>query len=413
MLPSMIVLAWLCIVALIFALWQGRLLRRLWREPTLWRPVLIIESDDWGPGPPADAEALRRVADILGRHKDDKGRSATMTLGMLLAVPDTHQCGGKNGYRPAFLSDERFRAILDAVRSGVAAGVFSPQLHGMEHFWPDAIVQTARTRDDVRAWLTQEGVPRTEDLPSPLQSRWTDASQLPSRPLPEDVIARAVRHEVARFAEVFGAAPDVVVPPTFVWTEGVETAWAANGVRFLVTPGTRYVGRDAKGKLIGRGEHFYSGETSSTGITYLVRDDYFEPALGHDADRALRAVIAKTRAGRPALLETHRFNFTDVKVPLQRSLDELDRLLDATRRSLPDLRFVSTRELGVAIIDRDTRLVEIAFIRRIRTWLVRAWQTPRLRNLAWVTGAIAPGVLLYWIAGLATAKPAAANAEAA
>lgn len=407
-----VVLAWLCVVALIFALWQGRLLRRLWREPILRRPVVIIESDDWGPGPPGDAEALRRVADILGRHKDDKGRSATMTLGMLLAVPDTRRRDEKDGYQPALISDERFRGILDAVRSGIAAGVFSPQLHGMEHYWPDAIVKAARSQEDVRSWLMQDGIPRAEDLPSALQSRWTDASQLPSRPLPEDVIARAVRHEVAGFAEVFGA-PDVVVPPTFVWTESVETAWAVNGIRFLVTPGTRYVGRDAKGRLIGRGECFYSGETSPSGITYLVRDDYFEPALGHDAERALRAIRAKVRTGRPALLETHRFNFTGAKVPLQRSIEELDRLLDAARRAFPDLRFVSTRELGTAIVCRDADLVETAVIRRIRTWLVRGWQVPRLRKLAWSTGAIVPGALLYWIAGVGAAKPALQSPEAA
>jgi hypothetical protein len=396
MLPLTLVMAWLCIVALTFALWQGRLLRRLWREPMLRWPVVIIESDDWGPGPDSDAEALRRVADVLGRHRDGTGRLAVMTLGMLLAVPDGRR-RDEDVYRAALISDERFRSILDAVRDGVAAGVFSPQLHGMEHYWPDAIMAAARSRDDIRAWLAQDGVPRAEDLPSPLQSRWIDASQLPSRSLSEREVAFAVRQEVHAFTEVFGRTPDVVVPPTFVWTEHVEMAWAVNGVRFLVTPGTRHVARDGEGKLVGSGEHFHNGQVSRSGITYLVRDDYFEPALGHDAEWALTAIVKKTRAGRPALLETHRFNFTNVAVPLRRSLDALDHVLDALNRAIPYFRFVSTGELGVAMMCGDARLVEKNRVLRVRIWLARAWQVARLRKLAWGTGAIVPGLLLYWI----------------
>jgi hypothetical protein len=413
MLPLTLVLGWLCVVVLVFVAWQGRLLRRLWREPILRHPVLVIESDDWGPGPDSDGEALRRVADVLGSHRDSSGRPATMTLGLLLAVPDTRRQKQHDTYRRALISDDRFRTILDAIQGGIATGVFSPQLHGMEHYWPDAIRSAARIRDDVREWLVQRGVPRTEDLPSPLQSRWIDASQLPSRALPNDAVAAAARQEVEAFAEVFGTLPHVVVPPTFVWTESVEAAWAANGVRFLVTPGMHYVGRDDEGKLVGRGECIWNGKIGPSGIAYLVRDDYFEPALGHDAKRALRALLTKARAGRPTLLETHRFNFTNVKVPLRRSLDELDRLLDLARQTVPDVRFMSTRELGDAIVRRDTRFVEITFVRRVRTWLVRAWQTPRLRKLAWGTGAVVPGFLLYWVieaipVGIQSSAPAEA-----
>ena len=39
------------------------------------------------------------------------------------------------------------------------------------------------------------------------------------------------------FAEVFGVTPEVVVPPTFVWTDAVESAWARAGARVVVTPG--------------------------------------------------------------------------------------------------------------------------------------------------------------------------------
>src|SRR4029078_6674252 len=86
--------------------------------------------------------------------------------------------------------------------------------------------------------------PPTEALPAPLQSRWIDASQLPSAPLDAAVIKAAAREEVDAFARAFGQAPAVVVPPTFIWNPNVERAWREAGIKVLITPGVRYEGRD-------------------------------------------------------------------------------------------------------------------------------------------------------------------------
>ena len=58
-------------------------------EPVLKFPVLVIESDDWGPGPVHHAQRLERLRQILLRHRDSRGRPAVMTLGVILALPDT------------------------------------------------------------------------------------------------------------------------------------------------------------------------------------------------------------------------------------------------------------------------------------------------------------------------------------
>jgi hypothetical protein len=62
-------LAWLLLNAAIIAVYR-RELWRLWREPVLRLPVLVIESDDWGAGPLAQADALRAIATVLERHRD-------------------------------------------------------------------------------------------------------------------------------------------------------------------------------------------------------------------------------------------------------------------------------------------------------------------------------------------------------
>lgn len=391
---------WVVGLSMVFSWLQRATLRRLWREPALRDAVLIIESDDWGPGPVADADALRRLAEILGRHRDAHGAPAVMTLGMLLAVPDTEKIRQVDGrrYDAASISQPRFAPIVAAIRSGTEAGVFSPQLHGMEHYWPDAVIKTARNQEPVLAWLVQDGVPRNEELPPALQSRWIDASELPSAELPRNEVAAAARRETEVFRQVFGIEPFVVVPPTFVWNDTVEEAWSAAGVRVAVTPGTRYAGRDRAGRLSGGGTPLYNGETGATGMMYVVRDDYFEPSLGHRAGRALAAVETKTRLGRPTLLETHRFNFTGPSAQKEDALRETELLLRSAIERFPRIRFMSTTGLARAMTRIDPDLVERSLAPRIKIWLLRAAQIPRLKKLAWLSGAIVPAWLAYMAA---------------
>ena len=44
-------------VLVILYVWRGMI--ATWREPVLRRPVLIIESDDWGAGPAEQAHVIR------------------------------------------------------------------------------------------------------------------------------------------------------------------------------------------------------------------------------------------------------------------------------------------------------------------------------------------------------------------
>ena len=87
-------------LALLLLLWLGVLLAfaaplvARWREPVLKRPVLVIESDDWGAGPLAQAEALTSLAALLQRVRDGSGRPAVMTLGVVLEVPDGARIAG-------------------------------------------------------------------------------------------------------------------------------------------------------------------------------------------------------------------------------------------------------------------------------------------------------------------------------
>src|SRR5436190_9857504 len=60
-----------------------------WVEPVMRASVLILESDDWGYGPLEQAQRLDRIAELLERFRDSSGAHPSMTLGVVLAGPDT------------------------------------------------------------------------------------------------------------------------------------------------------------------------------------------------------------------------------------------------------------------------------------------------------------------------------------
>lgn len=372
------VITWLVLVSVLLLAWMGHLLA-LWREPVFKAPILIVESDDWGAGPLAQAEALAALAACLGLHHDADGRPACMTLALILAIPKPEMAG------QATLADSAQLPILNAIQNGQAQGVFALQLHGMMHFWPDTVQTAARVQPQVRVWLATPDL--SERLPSHLQSRWTDASVLPSRPHDRCAVEQAVADEIALYAELFGAPPEVVVPPTFVWTEDVETAWAGAGVRVVITPGHRLTRRDANGRPAGVDRAMLNGERGVAGVRYLVRDDYFEPIFGHRPEQALAALANKTALGRPCLLETHRWNFlAETGGEPAAALAALDALYVGARRDFPGLRFASSAELGHAIETSDPAWIELSRRRRITIWLRRVAHLPHFGKAARLTG---------------------------
>ncbi|HTS21109.1 MAG TPA: glycosyl hydrolase [Casimicrobiaceae bacterium] len=405
-----IAIAWLLASTAILALTYRRTFLAAWREPVLSAPVLIVESDDWGYGPPGQARELDRIADVLADFRDAAGRHPVATLGVVLAGPDTLRMReeGCRSYRRLTLGDGPLAPVREAMLRGAARGVFALQLHAMEHFWPASLLRSAKDDVAVREWLTQPALASTEDLPSPLQSRWVDASVLPSRPLPEDEAVAAATDETRAFASLLGSAAEVVVPTTFVWNDAVEGAWLRAGVKVVVTPGVRNEARDTGGRIVAGERTYFNAQRGPNGGIYVVRDAYFEPSLGQDHGHALAALSARTLGGRPTLLEMHRMNFMGDPAATQHALDELSKLMKAALAAFPSLRFMSTVELAREYGGRSA-LVEKRAGTRLHYLIRRVAEVSRLRKLAWLTGAALPA----WLAYVATRPAARRLAESA
>lgn len=386
-------------LAMVLVLWAGVLLAfagplaARWREPVLRYPALLVESDDWGAGPLAQADALTRLAALLQRVRDCSSHPARMTLGVVLEVPDGARIAatGCTEYHALTLAEARFDGVRAAMQAGIQAGVFAPQLHGQCHYWPPAVLAAAQADGSVRNWLTAPEPAATEDLPSPLQSRWVDASSLPSRALAADAIQQAAAAEAVAYQAVFGSAPRVAVATTFVWNDAVEAAWSQSGVEVIITPGHRATCRNAAGQPGCVDATMLSGERSLAGQAYLVRDVYFEPALGHPPQRLVDGLLARTRQGRACLAETHRFNFLQAR---DASLAALEAGLNAALIACPNLRFIFPVELARAMQSRDPAWIETRLMPRLAAWCARLDEIPRFRGVARLSGLALP---LAWL----------------
>ena len=163
-------LLWLAVACALLALVYRKAFADAWAEPVMRAPVLILESDDWGYGPLEQAQRLDLIAELLERFRDSCGVHPSMTLGAVLAGPDTDRirADGCHTYHRVTLADPRLAPVRDAMLRGVERGVFALQLHGMEHYWPACLMHAAFADEKLRDWLTQRGFPCTEALPSSL-----------------------------------------------------------------------------------------------------------------------------------------------------------------------------------------------------------------------------------------------------
>lgn len=405
MLVSLLLMLWLVVSVALLVAMHGRLLHELWCEPMIERPVLIIESDDWGPGPTDDARVLREIARILTGIRDRDGHPAVMTLGVVLGIPDaaTILASGGTEYGRRTLAESEFAPVVDAIRDGCAARVFALQRHGLEHFWPRTLLARLREDEGVRAWLGEPLV-RSEALPAAIQSRWVDAARTPSRALPPAEVEHAVREEAELFQRIFGEAPEVAVPNTFVWDEAVERAWAASGVRCVVTPGCRYEQRGEGGGLAPATRRIRNGQRGADGVIYVVRNDYFEPIRGHRAGRVWQAVAMRSAQARPTLLETHRESFIDGPDRVRMALDELESALSGAKARNAELCFMSTADLARHLADPASKLLVRRLPVRIRVWLCRLRAEFGSARLLKVTGLMLPLRAAEWGLGILTRR---------
>jgi len=346
---------------------RGRVGRRarLWAGFRCAEPVVVLESDDWGLrrrdgraavaawGRPSDwadersetGEDLDRLAEVLSRHVDPDGRQAAMTMNVIAANADRTaiEADGFIRYHDLPVDETMPAKVRTGLRAGVDAGVFSLQLHGRAHLAVDRWLADLRADHPGSRALFTAGIDGGLSLVAGegwrYHSEFLDAAT--GRARSAEDLTRWLAPAVATVERLGGVRPRSAVAPHYLLTDEAHAAWAALGIEYVQAAERRIrPGRaDGVSHLGQRGPH---------GLVHLTRTVRFDPRpqrAGHHAGESGGALRRCFDQGLPAVIDTHRINYTGPWAPdAARELDDL--LAEADRAGA---RYLTSPELGDAV----------------------------------------------------------------
>lgn len=333
------------------------------------RPLLLLQSDDWGRVGVRDEEGLEllraagiplgerpydfytletaedvaALADLLNRHRDSIGRAACLEMNFMTANLDFVRMRGDGFARihlvplAAGLPEGWKRpGLFDGYRAGVDQGVFHAAMHGTTHFCARAVERTlpaAGERGALLRTLWQAGTPYIYwRMPWIGYEYWDPDSPPEKRFLPAEEQNEKIGESVGAFAKFFSTPPRSACAPGYRANGDTHRAWAHFGVR-TVQNGP---GNPAPPHL------------DRNGLLHLSRTVEFEPATdpAFSLDASIHAAEACFARGIPAIVSLHSINFhSSVEDFRSRTLELLDQFLGALQARHPRLLYLHDQDL--------------------------------------------------------------------
>ena len=325
------------------------------------RPLVLLQSDDWGRVGVRDQEgyeALRAAGirlgersydfytletsedvtalrDLLKRHRDSTGRSACLVMNFVMAnldFPDS-AAGGASQIPLLPLTSGlpgkwKRPGLFEAYRSGIADKVFFPALHGLTHFCQDA-VEDVLSRDDEKRELLRT-LWKAETPYIYWRTPWVGYEYChPEKArgfLPAAKQSELIGQAVAHFEKFFSHSPVSACAPGYRSNDDTHAAWAKHGIR---------VAQNGSGAPT-------SPRMDQFEILNLDRTIDFEPSQKDlPLEKYMQLAESCFARGVPAIISVHSINFhstlRDFRGP---TLQSLDNLLTALETKFPNLLYV-------------------------------------------------------------------------
>lgn len=311
-------------------------------------------------------DGLERTSDIenlfgvLSKFKDHQGNFACFTALCLLANPDFEKIEN-NGFRSYFyepikktyLNYGEAELLSLWKKQGIPSNLMYPQFHGREHLnysrWLKQVKQNGtqeRVGFDHKSVL---GIRSSGKLP---ENNFMAAFEGVSEGEQKDINS-AIIDGLDLFKSTFGFASKSAMPSQSIITEESKKVLKAEGVDYL------QCGQHFKPDQNGlKKVDLWWGHTDTYGLRYWRRNCSFEPYKGETTDHindCLNEIKIAFQMSKPAVISTHRINFTSRVDPLLRdkSLKLLEKLLKEIQKKWPDALFINSAQLG-NIIDESS-----------------------------------------------------------
>ncbi|MGA8617164.1 MAG: hypothetical protein WB660_01380 [Candidatus Sulfotelmatobacter sp.] len=327
------------------------------------RPLLLLQSDDWGRVGIRDqegweelresgvdlgarsydfysletAEDVSAIVSLLQRHRDSEGRPACLGMNFILANVDFAKVRASN-FRQIYLRTlaeglpDRWKrpGLFEAYREGISAGILSPALHGTTHFCRPAVERRLGDpgeRGMLLRRLWNVGVPYIHwRMPWVGFEYWDSERSGQEAFLSFGIQESLIDFAVKSFADFFSESPRSACAPGYRANDSTHRAWAKHGIR---------VAQNGPGSAMPP----YFDEN---GILQLYRSLDFEPAAGQGSsvDAWVRVAEDCFTRGVPAIVSLHSINFhSTIKDFRSRTLALLDEFLTALETRHTDLLY--------------------------------------------------------------------------
>jgi hypothetical protein len=333
------------------------------------RPIVLLQSDDWGRCGLRDQEGLEQLRaaglalgerpydfytletaedlnalnSVLKKHRDSSGRNPCVEMNFVPANLDFAKMSADNFQQIHLLvladglPDGWSRpGLIDAYRAGVAAGVFYPALHGSTHFCRAAVERNLAGNDDraqLLRTLWRAGTPYIHwRMPWIGYEYWDPEQTEDERFLEAEIQRGLIGYAFGAFAKLFSTLPRSACAPGYRANGDTHSAWAQHGIRIaqngpgaLVPP---YMDRDE--------------------MLQLHRNVELEPAT--DANFSVEASVRQAEncfaRGIPAIVSIHSINFhSTVQDFRSTTLQCLDQFFTALESKHADLLYLHDENL--------------------------------------------------------------------
>lgn len=354
----------------------------LYRGTPIKKKIIVIESDDWGSiripsskvydillknGASVESSFftkydcletnhdLERLFELLLSFKDRNGRHPSITANVITSNPDFKKIR-ESDFQEYFFEnmDDTYSKyafsdkVLDIWKSTFALKLLWPQYHGREHLnvreWMSVIKQNNLIENIAFENEALLGLPNS--TVSKRSNSYMSALEFDSKDEVPD-LSNILMDGLFQFKKIFGFQPSTFMPPCGIIADEMMPFLAKAGIKFLQSG--RYFIPLGEGKL--KKKDRFIGDKNEYGQTYWRRNVTFEPSKNHQksfVDEALSQINLAFSWGKPAILNTHRVNFSGGISVANRdnTLNQFKQLLISVQKNWPDVFFCTSDELG-------------------------------------------------------------------
>lgn len=351
------------------------------------RKIVVVESDDWGSVRIANQKVVEQAIKInssvaknkflsydglekqtdleylfemLSSLKDYKGNHPVITALALTSNPDFEAMKMTEGfieYKSECITDtyqkygenQLFSLWND---SGIKNNLLYPQFHGKEHLFVNRYLKRINNPDDIENFAFQndsifgvENTTRALNFLAALEYHNEEEKK---------TIENQTEQGLESFNELFGFYSKSFCPSQSIYGEHIYPILKSKGI-ITLQAGQQFVPNNLQ--LI-KVDNLW-GQRTMENLIFTRRNCTFEPYKGgslNHVDECLKEIEIAFKWGKPAVINSHRVNFTSrLRTDLRdQTLINLKRMITEILKKWPDVEFVNSAQLAEIMLENKS-----------------------------------------------------------